>query len=293
MANRTSPSTGVGKKDTSRNALKHGVFSNALLDDEDPEDIEAIVEEIKNRFDVDDYVGEICVRRFVQTTLQAKRSYRCQLVYAEGYMQSETMRQEFCRQVGLPSAVSQELPTWYFLKNTDFKLAASFIEDCLKEARHLYETYNADRLQKVQSLYPNLWEYLMGEDGKQSQRVLPFGDRLGKLYKKTTTHENLISLIEDIKNKHKYDLLWVANEQRFESIVMGLRAQAMLDTTSNPNWTRADSLFHRRFQDLLQTLVSLKHEKNRLTQPALEVLESKPKRKSKALAKDVEPKKNT
>ena len=293
MAENTSPSTAVGKHDPSRNALKRGIFSNTLQEDEDAQDVEAIVDDLINRFDASDAAGEICARRLVQTTLQIKRLNQAQLDYVEGYMQGEPVRQEFCRQVGLQISISKNLPWWYFESDADSRTIARSYAKAQKEAIYLKNNYSVDKLTNVKVLFPTLWIYLMGEEGSAIQKVHSFGDRLASLYKKSTPFENLQSLIDEISSEQQFDLVWAENEYRFELVVGGLRAQATLDAMSNANWARADSLFHRRSQDLLQTLVSLKHEKNRSEQPALEVLETtKPKRKSKALAKDVEPKKD-
>jgi hypothetical protein len=293
MAQVTSPSTAVGKTDPSRNALKRGIFTNALLDDEDPQDVEVIVDDLINRFDASDASGEICARRLVQTTLQIKRLNQAQLDFVEGYMQGESIRQEFCRQVGMTTLLGKDLPSWYFDSDVDARDQARFLNKTLNEVHLLKNNYSVDRMTRARVLFPNLWFYLMGEEGSAIQKVHSFGDRLGSLYKKATPCENLQALFDGIKSEHQFDLLWAQNENRYESIVRGLRSQALLDAMSNPNWARADSLLHRRWQDLLQTLVSLKHEKNRSVQQTLEVLEStRPKRKSKALAKDVLPKKD-
>lgn len=293
MAENTSPSTTAGKNDPSRNALKRGIFTNALLHDEDAQDVEVIVDALINRFDAGDASGEICARKLVQTTLQIKRLNQAQLDYVEGYMQGESIRQDFCRQVGIPTQSSKDLPSWYFDCDVSSRNNARFLNKTLSEALQLKSNYSVDRLTRAKVLFPNLWFYLMGEDGSAIQKVHSFGDRLGSLFKKPTPNENLQALIENIRSETYFDLLWAQNERRCEAVVRGLRAKAMLDAMSNPNWARAESLFHRRSHDLLQTLVSLKHEKNRSEQPVLEVLETtKPKRKSKALAKDVEPKKD-
>lgn len=294
MAQETSPSTAVGKTDPSRNALKRGIFTNALLDDEDPQDVEVIVDDLINRFDAGDASGEICARRLVQTTLQIKRLNQAQLDYIEGYMQGESIRQEFCLQVGISTSIGKHLPSWYFTSEPKPRKTARFFSSAVKEAKWLQKNHSVDLMIRAKEVVPALWSLLMGGDEGPIVKVHTFGERLASMYKKANAQENLQAFIEAMDNKHPYELMWAQSDQRFDSIVQGLRAKAMLDAMSNPNWARADSLFHRRSQDLLETLVSLKHEKNRLTQPILEVLESsKPKRKSKALAKDVEPKKNT
>ena len=293
MAHETSPSTAVGKNDPSRNALKRGIFTNALLDDEDPQDVEVIVDDLINRFDADDASGEICARRLVQTTLQIKRLNQAQLDYVDGYMQSETVRQEFCRQVGISTSLGKDLPSWYFTTEPKARKTARIFLIAVKEAKWLKKNHRVDLMIRAKEVVPELWSLLMGDDEGPIVKVHTFGERLASMYKKANAQENLQAFIEAMDNNHPYELMWAQSDQRFDSIVRGLRSKAMLDAMSNPNWARADSMYHRRSQDLLQTLVSLKHEKNRSDQPVLEVLETtKQKRKSKALAKDFEPKKD-
>lgn len=281
MADKTSPGEAVGKTDRPRNALKRGVFSNVLLADEDPQDVEVIVDDVIKRFEVEDSAGEICARRLVQTSMQIKRLNQAQLDYVEGYMQGESMRQEFCRQVGITTLSSKSLPSWYFVDDPDSREHARRLLRAVREALHLQTNYTVDRMIRVKELYPRLWRYLMGDEGSAVQKVHTFADRLAGLYKKATPHENLRELIDALKEKHNNDLLWAENEDRFDSVVRGLRGQALLDAMSNPNWARADSLFHRRSQDLLQTLVSLQHEKNRCKTPVLDAIEpTKDKKRS-------------
>ena len=288
MADSSNPSTEVQTPDPSKNALKKGIFTNALLEGEDPQAVEVIVEDVINRFEVDDASGEIYARRFVQTTRQINRLNKAQIDYVEGYMQSELARQEFCRQVGISTIFSKDLPDWYFTAETKPREEAMQILKILKEAERLVANYSVDLITRAKGVVPNLWRFLMGEEGGATQKVHTFGDRLASLYKKPTPQENLKALIEIVEHNYEYELQWAKSSQRFDSIVQGIRGQATMEAMSNPNWARADSLYHRRSQDLVQTLVSLKHEKATKTQQVLEMIEpiktsNKPARKSKRI----------
>ena len=288
MADSSNPSTEVQTPDPSKNALKKGIFTNALLEGEDPQAVEVIVEDVINRFEVDDASGEIYARRFVQTTMQINRLNKAQIDYVEGYMQSELARQEFCRQVGISTIFSKDLPDWYFTAETKPREEAMQILKILKEAERLVANYSVDLITRAKGVVPNLWRFLMGEEGGATQKVNTFGDRLASLYKKPTPQENLKALIEIVEHNYEYELQWAKSSQRFDSIVQGIRGQATMEAMSNPNWARADSLYHRRSQDLVQTLVSLKHEKATKTQQVLEMIEpiktsNKPARKSKRI----------
>jgi hypothetical protein len=113
----------------------------------------------------------------------------------------------------------------------------------------------------------------MGEEGSATQKVHTFGERLANMYRRSTAQENLQEFIDIMENNYKYELMWANNEQRFDAVVLGIRAKAMMEAMSNPNWLRADTLYHRRSQDLLQTLVNLKHENAPKTQQVLHVIE--------------------
>ena len=288
MADSTNPSTAVQTPDPSKNALKKGIFSNALLEGEDPHAVEVIVEDVINRFEVEDASGEIYARRFVQTTMQINRLNKAQIDYVEGYMQSELARQEFCRQVGISHNFSNNLPDWYFTTKSKPREESRWIWGALKEARWLQTNYSVDLIIRAKGSVPNLWRFLMGEEGSPTQKVHTFGDRLATLYKKSTPQENLKVLIETIEHNYDYELKRAKSAQRFDLVVQGIRGRATMEAMSNPNWARADSLYHRRSQDLVQTLVSLKHEKATKTQQVLEMIEpiktsNKPARKSKRI----------
>ena len=288
MAYSTNPSTSVQTPDPSKNALKKGIFTNALIEGEDPEAVEVIVEDVINRFEVEDASGEIYARRFVQTTMQINRLNKAQIDYVEGYMQSELARQEFCRQVGISPIFSKDLPDWYFTTESKPREESRWIWRALKEAKWLQTNYSVDLIIRAKGSVPNLWRFLMGEEGSPTQKVHTFGDRLATLYKKSTPQENLKVLIETIEHNYDYELKWAKSTQRFDLVVQGIRGRATMEAMSNPNWARADSLYHRRSQDLVQTLVSLKHEKASKTQQVLEMIEpiktsNKPARKSKRI----------
>ncbi len=63
-----------------------------------------------------------------------------------------------------------------------------------------------------------------------------------------------------LKEEKYYELLWGENESRYLAVIAGLRAKAVLDVVSDPNWSKAEGALHRRSQDLLGSLIALKRE---------------------------------
>jgi hypothetical protein len=213
---------------------------------------------------------------------------QAQIDHVDGYMQSEEARQEFCRHVGIFPTESRNLPAWFFTKQQDPREDAKQYLRAVAEAKWLKSNHSVDKMTRAKSLFPDLWLILMGEEGSATQKVHTFGERLANMYKRSTAQENLQEFIDIMENNYKYELMWANNEQRFDAVVLGIRAKAMMEAMSNPNWLRADTLYHRRSQDLLQTLVNLKHENAPKTQQVLHVIEplnkvAKTDRKSKRI----------
>jgi hypothetical protein len=65
MTNQTGPRTAVGKINSSRNALKKGIYTNAVLPGEDVQALEELAVAISDSYGVKDAAGEIVVRRYL------------------------------------------------------------------------------------------------------------------------------------------------------------------------------------------------------------------------------------
>ena len=101
----------------------------------------------------------------------------------------------------------------------------------------------------------------MGEAGSATQKVYAtLGERMSAKYGQAQPQRNIQLFMESLEQKHRFDLLWGENEDRYKAVIAGLRAKAVLDVLSDPNWSRAEGALHRRSQDLLGSLVALKRE---------------------------------
>ena len=70
-------------------------------------------------------------------------------------------------------------------------------------------------------------------------------------------------LIDQLEHAHKYALLYAKHAARYEAVVSGLRAKAVLDVYSDPNWSRADAATHKRTNELVVSLIGLQREKSK------------------------------
>jgi hypothetical protein len=58
-------------------------------------------------------------------------------------------------------------------------------------------------------------------------------------------------------------LLYSKHAARYEGVINGLRAKAVLDVYSDPNWSRADAGTHKRTNELVVSLIGLQREKSK------------------------------
>ena len=273
MAKHTGPRTAVGKLNSSRNALKKGIYSNALLPNEDPQALEALADDLGRRFDVQDAAGEILVNRLLQTTLQSNRLQTAQANLIRAKMHTMEVRRAFCVQVGIDVLAATELPNWYFEEDDTKRQAALEMTNVWAEAKILKQNFSTDLILRARKEFPSLWRYLMGPDGSAIQKVhATMGERIATLYKHPSPLSNLQELINELEKKHQHALLYAKNAERYEAVINGLRSKAVLDVYSDPNWSRADAATHKRTNELVGSLLGLQRENSKI-QP-LEVIES-------------------
>lgn len=261
MANQTGPRTAVGKINSSRNALKKGIYTNAVLPGEDVQALEELAVDISDSYGVKDAAGEIVVRRFLQHTLQTNRLQAAQADLIQSKMHGHRVRQEFCTEVNLSAHCAAQIPDWYFTEDEQPKQKALLIYAAYVEASSLKKHYKPDLMLAAKSKFPNLWLYLMGTQGSATQKVYAtLGERLASHYSQSQPQANIQSFLDELKEEKYYELLWGENESRYLAVIAGLRAKAVLDVVSDPNWSKAEGTLHRRSQDLLGSLIALKRE---------------------------------
>jgi hypothetical protein len=261
MAKQTGPRSAVGKLTSSRNALKKGIYTNAVLPGEDHHALEELAQNICETYAISDAAGVITVQRFLQNTLQTNRLHKAQTALIQAKMHSHSTRVKFCQEVNLSPTVASELPCWYFDDDPVPRANARLFFTASQEAKELQEKYSPDLMQSARAKFPTLWEYLMGKTGSASQRVYAtIGERLATLYKQTHPHNNIQCFIDELKNDFFYELLWAENEERYATVVDGLKAKAAIDVITDPNLNKAEAALHRRQQEMLGTMLALKRE---------------------------------
>jgi hypothetical protein len=254
----TGPKTQEGKSKSAKNSLKFGIFSSVLLPSEDKQAVEAFIENLKSTFALSHGAGEVLASRYAHTSLQLNRLQQAQLAIAEGKRYSNKSREKFCIDAGMYYRSAEEVPDWYFNGDQEPRTKALFIESVNNDAYYLKNHYSPDLMTLAKTKLPFLWEFVMGEEGDPRQKAHTFGTYLGAKFGSSQPQTNIQSLIKKLEADYKYELLWAQNLERFEAIIRALDAQAILDTMTDVNLVRAESLLHRRSQELLSTMHQLK-----------------------------------
>ena len=244
------------KKSTAYNALKSGIYTNALMPWESEAEVEQACQRLCQEFEVQGLAGYVLVRQFVHTTLQTARLERCQAITVANVLNTRSARQDFVEQAGLGNVAVDKIPDWYFSMDPEDHERAAFHRKVVAQARHLRDNHSPDLMLKVQATYPELWGKVMGAGS--TSRVYTFGEWITKQYGHPKPMGNLEALLERLSNDYRFDVLWYHNEDRYKAILSSIQAKAEITVTSDPNQMRGTVMLQRKLQSLMGQLTDLK-----------------------------------
>ncbi len=248
------PRTPQGKAASSKNAMKLGVYSNTLMPGESQEEIDALIDSFRESYGSDDADSEMMFRSYAQTLIKSCRIQKAEIAFIEAHMHMQETRREFCHQANIPVFHRDDVPDWFFCDDKESKAAAMQCGMSMYEAIDLKKNHSLQLSQSARTHYPNLWKEVMGPQAINPKQGL--GERLQVIYNRGNPQANLQAYVDDCKTTHPYALLWVLNWRRYEAVVNGLRAKAMLDVSSKADWLKVENLQHRRRIEISQTLLA-------------------------------------
>jgi len=242
-----------------KNALKSGVYSNRLMDGEDPELIQETIDALVKDFHITTMHGYQLAQELTQTMLKMTRSERWQCDLIGAHMAKHKTRYEFAVQLDLSVMGVSKLPDWYFDNCQKSRVRARKVLNAFVELDHLISNHSADLMQQIKAALPDLWWFVMGTS-QATERVYTFSDRLSKYTNLSEPILRLKSLREHMIEKEYYEIAWAQSEARYESVLSGLRAQAHMDLAVDPNLQRSETSLHRRKTDLMAQLMQMSRE---------------------------------
>lgn len=244
---------------SSKNALKSGVYSNQLLQGEDPQLLQETIDALVKDFHVNTSYGYQLAQELAQIMLKMTRSERWQCDLIAAHMSKHKTRFEFASQLDLNMLAIGKLPQWYFNDCQKSRVRARKVYQAYAELEHLIKNHSAALMQQIKTALPDLWWYVMGTSAA-TERVYTFSDRLSLYSNQSDPVLRLRALETQMLEKDYYCIAWAQSEERYEAVLSGLRAQAHMDLAVDPNLQRSEAALHRRKTDLMAQLLQISRD---------------------------------
>ena len=265
------PRTDQGKKISSLNAVKFGLYTDTLFEDEDPKAIEDLRQSLVEEWGLEGTQGELIANDYVIAELRTVRLQRAQRDLVDAQMYMTESRNEFAKQAGISSLERDRIPDWYFGQNAKRKAQAELLYAAVCEAAEFKSNHSLQGNLQARTLYPNLWAVVMGPNAINPNQTLC--EKLTVRFSKSTPVANLQAFIEHHLDASRFDFMWGENVERYEAVLRGLRAKLIMDLSIRGDWVKLDNQLHRRRLELTQMAHTIKREKQALLHAkALEAL---------------------
>jgi len=274
----TGPKTLLGKQSSAKNARKSEIFVRGYLDWEDIEQKKALHERLLEQWGTDDPTSQIFIATIEQANLECERLMSAQKLKVEGTMMQLNIAQEFAQHASLDVLGAHLLPAWYFSDDDDGqKKWAIWVDQVWLQAAKLQRNYHDSLVPRIAQDYPQLFEYVMkGQSANTS-----FLSVLGLRYKQTTPSLNLVSLMNEIREKYPHHLQWAADPRRYQIINDALRADLAFQALDLDKSSRYMTSIQNRLLKGAQALIHLKQMQASDTNRVIELESPKSKKVSK------------
>ena len=238
----TGPKTLAGKNISSKNAQKASIFTKGYLPSENPEQRQAQFELLCQQWGATDPTRQLLLRTVEEASLGYERLMLAMRQKIEGKMQSLDIAQEFARQAGINAIEALSLPSWYFKESSSEKAFAAKVLDAYAEVIALRRCFSDQLTAQIAQQFPNLYAYVM--EGQRPGII--FSSVLGQRYRQATPLQNYAAVQKEIEENHRYHLLWAQDDERFETIISGIRATQVIEAMDLDKYTRYTTSFQNR-----------------------------------------------
>ena len=203
------------------------------------------------------------MRTIEQANLGVERQMLFERQKIEALMQSADVAQQFARHAGLSALSATMMPAWYFSDSgAREKQSAAYVLKVYEQAAQLKREYSDQIAPHIKMRYPDLYDYLMEGQAVTAQFLLV----LGKTYKQSTALLNLSQLMQSLEDAYRHHLVWARDADRYETLVMGLRAQQIEDAIDLDKSNRYATNLQNRLLKGINALVTLDQiEANKLS----------------------------
>lgn len=250
----TGPKTSDGKKAASLNAQTGAIFTKGYLKSENIEQKQAQYEALTQQWNAYDPTRQMILRTIEQANLGIERQMLFERQKMEALMQSANVAQQFARHAGLSAMSAAFMPAWYFSDSgAREKQSAAYVLKVYEQAEQLKREYSDQIAPQIKARYPDLYNYLMEGQPVTAQFLIV----LGKTYKQSTALLNLSKLIQTFDDAYPHHLVWARDAERYQILVMGLRAQQIEEAIDLDKSNRYATNLQNRLLKGVNALVTL------------------------------------
>lgn len=251
---KTGPRSVRGKKNVAKNAQKFAIFSPGYLACEDLTLKQAQFAALCRQWGGDDPTQQLILRTIEQASLGLERMMRAEKAMLEGVMQSLDIAQRFALQAGLNPVKALHFPAWFFSEDDwGQKEYAMQLDRVWREAALLKECFSDREVSHIALRYPNLHQFVMEGTAPNTSFVM----RLGERYAQTTVTLNLAALMNQLREKYEFHLLWAIAPVRHQCIIDAIRAAQSREVMDLEKSNRYATNFQNRILKGFQALALL------------------------------------
>ena len=262
---------------TRYNAIKGGLHTSTLLQDEDPNEIESHFEELCKELEAKGILERSFLRDYVGYELRANRIARYEATIVRSRLYSNKAREEFCSAAGLLPQESLEIPHYFIEMDKLSMMMLLKVDEAIENLLELIEERKLEEERLASSdpckekgdgekspnsqeqkeldagaiccktaalLFPEVWEELF-EDQNSNETGSFIRALRGKYYSKSEI-QLLTKFKEDIFKNYYYETKWLMHRERYQLIAKGIRASCALAAISDTNVRRAEAQLNRR-----------------------------------------------
>lgn len=248
----TGPKTLAGKKRSSQNAIKTGVYAAKLLPGEFAGNYQTMREALIIDFEAYDAIGLTAVEEFAMTAVRKNRIIQAEAQYLAGVMQTEEARKALAEKLHGSQSFARLIP-WWFLQSGDCqeKKTASTVRLALNQLEKLKAKGGQPTQQVITFSYPDLFAVVMWHQATKEETCW-------HVLARVTQKQQVLTCLEAFEAKlqkaYELHIQWADNAHRYQRVVDMVYAEFAMRVMSKPEMIKLTNALNRQTEHALSVL---------------------------------------
>jgi len=248
----TGPKTSAGKKRSSQNAIKNGVYAAKLLPGEFASDYAAMRDALISDHEAYDAIGLTAIEEFAMTAVRKNRIIQAEMQYLAGVMQTDEARKALAEKLHGSQSFARLIPWWYLKGgDCDQKKQASTIRLALNQLSKLKAMGGQPTDQVIAFSYPALFEVVMWY---QATNAETFWRVIVRETQKQQVSTCLDAFSAKLQKEYEPYIEWADNAHRYQRVVDMVYAEFAMRVMSKPEMIKLTNALNRQTEHALSVL---------------------------------------